>query len=496
MSNPFYWPALQCQTRPASLDFERGVWGKAHGAPTDFRWLAISDAFAADRSDVHRQLNLGVEDVAASFPAWRSAGDRCYAVSAYPSRATDAAGRRGFLEKQVLEWRRSDTVPAALGALLLLPHVARMTDAVWWDRVAGERWSQTEVLRIDAAEPLAVDEENLAATIERGRSALGEVFDERSLWQFYEQLLASARPAFLPGLQQPLPPEALAALLLPLPRDFADRISLTGWIPTSRPLFADLANRWDGVVTSPQQITPPMTKPFDRRAEAMARQLLAGEPSVVAPPKAIAVPAAPPAAVIEVGSPRASNLRPERELALTPPPSGAAPMVVELYEFARSAERRWLTPKSLNGTGRIPCFAPHDPAARLLCEWVRQVRAQPPSDADPEQWQVKVDLLRSAALVLVPDAATVETVGVPEAESRVPALLFALLLDERHADQQLAGLGPKTLGELLDQSFLCEGRDRWSDRLRTWLREWARVSRRPEVRSVIESAFSSPGLAP
>jgi len=495
MSNPFDWPALQCQTRPASLDFERGVWGKAHGAPTDFRWLARSDAFAADRADVHRQLNLGGEDVAASFPAWRNAGDRCYAVSAYPSRATDAAGRRGFLEKQVLEWRRSDAVPAALGALLLLPHVAGMTDAVWWDRFTAERWSQAEVLRIDGAERLAVDEETLAASIERGRSALVEVFDEKSLWQFYEQMLASARPAFLPGLPQPLPPEALAALLLPLPRDVADRVSLAGWIPTSRPLFADLANRWDGVVTSPHYTTPPMARPSDRRAEEMARQLLAGEPSFVAPSTTIAAPAPPPVAVIAVDSPRPNNLRPERELALTPPPSGAARIVVELYEFARSAERRWLTPKSLNGIGRIPCFAPHDPAARLLCEWVQHVRDHTPGEADPEQWQVKVDLLRSAALVLVPAASTLENVGVPDAESRVPALLFGLLLDERHADQ-LAGLGPKILGELLDQSFVCEGRDRWSARLRTWLREWERVSRRPEVRKAIDTALTSPGLAP
>ena len=505
MSNPFEWPALQGERPPDSLDYERGVWGKAHGATTDFRWIARSADFGRDPG-LHQELSLGGEDVPISFQAWRNAGDCCYAVTAYPSRAIDAAGRRGFLEKQVLEWRRPESVPAALGALLLLPQVARMTDEIWWDSPGGELWSSPErFLSIVAEEhrPLVVDERSLASALQRGRRALQEAVDAEALANFYEQLLSSGRPAFLAGLRTPLPPEALAALLLPLPRAIADRISIAGWIPTSRPVFADLANRWDAVVT-PRPATSSPAVPAGRQAVRMAQQLLADEQVpeerpfewIAAKPKDVSIPVAPNVPVVAkvVNEPRKSSLRPMRELDLQPPERGSEAILFALYEFARAANRRWLTPEMLKESGYVPCFSSGEPAARLLLDWVQHVRDRRPGYADVAQWQVKVDLLRSATFVLVPECSTLREAGLPDAGSRVPALLFALMLDRNQSDR-LGELGTEALADLLDQSFRCEGANIWAGKLRRWLDQWE-GGRRHEIREVIRKALNSRSLAP
>jgi hypothetical protein len=493
MNSPFDWPALQCDRQPASFEYERGVWGKAHGAPTDFRWIARTAGFGR-APDLHQQLSLGGEDLPASFQAWRNLGDVCYAIHAYPSRAIDAAGRRGFLEKQVLEWRPPQGASAALGALLLLPCGARMTDEIWWDRSAGVPWSRPDsVLAIDEADhqPLVMDEQSLAAAIERGRDALRDVLDQHALLVFYEQLLASDHPAFLTGLRQPLPPEALAALLLPLPRAISDRISLAGWVPTSRPIFGELASRWDVVVTTANPQAASQRSLSDRRAEQMARQLLAEEPLESFAPQRkemTTTPARPRAASVS----SEHMLRPMRPLDLKPPDGGVETILFDLYEFARMPSRRWLEPKALADRDRIPRLTPDSAAS--ICDWVRQVCDRPPGYADPEQWQVKVDLLRSAALVLAPYPATLRQVGAPGADSRVPALLFGLLLPPDQSDR-LGDLGLDVLEQLLDQSFLCNGTKRWGSQLRRWLQQWEDASRRQDVRMVIRNALRSRALA-
>ena len=78
---------------------ERGIWGKAHGARSDFRWLARSAGFARRHADLGRRLNLGLEDRPRAFAAWRRSAIPATAVAAYPSRATDAAGRAAFPRK-------------------------------------------------------------------------------------------------------------------------------------------------------------------------------------------------------------------------------------------------------------------------------------------------------------------------------------------------------------------------------------------------------------
>ncbi|HEX6161179.1 MAG TPA: hypothetical protein VF111_13485, partial [Thermoanaerobaculia bacterium] len=335
MNRRLDWPALHgFEPHPLfdAISFERAVWGKVHGAATDFRWIARTPAFAADRSDIQTQLNLGGEDTPAAFQAWRSDGDRFYAVTGYPSRAIDASGRRGFLEKQVLEWRRSDGAPAVVGALLLLPHAAQMTDAIWWDRAAGELWSSPEAcLPIDDSTPLLAGEDDLVAAIERGRAVLRESVSRDAIEQLYEQLLQRRSPAFLGTITQPLPPEALAALLLPLPRDIADRLSIAGWIPSSRPSMSDLATHWDVLVTP---------RPGDGFKSAEARQMvemLLDETTSAPPAPSRAVPVMP------------RRPRPRMRLDVTPPEPGAPGVIQELYDLAATVDRRWLAPDMFHG---------------------------------------------------------------------------------------------------------------------------------------------------
>jgi hypothetical protein len=488
------WPALQLDPEPLPpvAEYERGVWGKVHGAPTDFRWIARTAGFGRAHANLQMQLSLGGEDIPARFPAWRNVGDRCYAISSYPSRAIDAAGRRDFLEKQVLEWRRPPNVPAALGALLLLPRAAAWTDAIWWDRYAGELWTQPEIfLRIDDADhqPLAIDEDELGVAIERGRQQLREAVSADALAQLYDRLLAGQRPALLAGLPQPLPPEALAVVLLPLPRELADRISLAGWIPSDRPVFTDLASRWD-VLALAAAGSASSSSDVARR---MADTLLATEPAQR--PPVVVEERRPSDLVIEatpiVSAPqRAVPFRPGVRLDLAAPEPGAPPILTELYEFAVSADRRWLTPEMLERPARAARL--DGSAARLLASWVHQVSKAKPAYAHAEQWSVKVDLLRSAAIVLAPDAATVQAVGVPAGDSRVPALFFGLLLRKRHEREELAALGDDALRQLVRQSTTCRASRPTRDSVRGWLEQWQKDTPRDlSVRELLADALAA-----
>jgi len=286
------WPALDLrgQPLPSRLAYERGIWGKVHGAPSDFRWIATTPSFASSgrRDDLPRELHLGTEDAPEKSISWRILGDICYAMSAYPSRATDAAGRTGFLEKQVLEWRRPEDVPAALAALLLLPHVASFDDSVWWDRRTGPRWSDDEDATLslsptETASPLPVATADVEAAITRGLAQLTAAISEPALAELYAALLVGQSAISLRGLRSPLSAEAVAALLLPLPRPLADSLSIAGWLPSRRVPDADELQRcWDLVLGGPAAPPPPAVAPTpdqERQARAMAQGLLAGDPA-------------------------------------------------------------------------------------------------------------------------------------------------------------------------------------------------------------------------
>ncbi|HEV7766153.1 MAG TPA: hypothetical protein VGQ76_14205 [Thermoanaerobaculia bacterium] len=461
------------------MEYERGVRGKVHGARTDFRWIAQSAGFGREGLDLHSQLNLGAEDLPECFQAWRNIAEQCFAMTAYPSRAIDAEGRRGFLEKQVLEWRKPPGMPATLAALFLLPRVSEMTDEIWWDHSGALQGSDSMIhLSLPSTEhdPIAVDEEALAATIERGRHALRETVDPRTLAHFYDQLLTRRHPACLFGLRQPLPPDALAALLLPLPREIADRISLAGWIPSSRPALTEIGSRWEAIILAADSTVPsPSVK-----ANEMANSLLTNDRSLTA---SLTIDEAPPPALNTIRPSSAKmggKIRPGLRFELEQPAAGAPPVIRELYEFATAVDRRWLSPDTLKNAGGPLRFRSSATEARLLCDWIKQVQKCPPH-ANEKQWDAKIDLLRSAAIVLVPEPSTMKAVGLPATDSPIPVLLFGLMLDNRGERDALAGVGAALLRNMLEQSTRCRSSYYWNGRLRTWLSRWQRDTDRKDV---------------
>ena len=299
------WPALDLggQPPPLKIGYELGVWGKLHGAPTDYRWIATSTAFDPGPVALEKELQLGSEDAPQRAVHWRVLGDRCLAMVTYPSRSVDAAGRSSFLEKQVLAWRRPAETPASLGALVLLPQVAQSTDQVWWDRQTQNRYLEGDetlnLLPTDHA-PLSVSAGSLEEAIARGVKELNGALSEGALTDLYAHLLAGQRAIPL-SLAAPLGSEALAALLLPLPRALADTLSMTGWLPSQRiPDLEALRRCWTlvlgGTALPPAPAGTPSPALRDQ-ARAMAQALLANDPAQAggSPAPARPVRPAPPA---------------------------------------------------------------------------------------------------------------------------------------------------------------------------------------------------------
>ncbi len=280
------WPALDLEGQAQQrLTVEWAVWGKVHGAASDFRWIAHSPGLDPQARRLELELLLGTEDTPERATFWRALGGSFCAVSCYPSRALDAARRSGFLEKQLLEWKPPAGAPAALGALLLLPQVARFTDEDWWEHSADPGWSRPDfalVLEPEAAAPVEVSENDLRSNVEAGlgdlRDAVGE---EPVLAELYSALLTGRRPAILAGLRRPLTPEGIAALLLPLPREVADRLSVAGWLLSKRVDAEGFRRLWDVLVCdrAPDALLSSPPVEVTEEGRQAARAVFAGDPS-------------------------------------------------------------------------------------------------------------------------------------------------------------------------------------------------------------------------
>jgi hypothetical protein len=439
MSSLAEWPALGGASLPPSLEVscERAIWGKAQGATSDFRWLARSAGFDSS-GDLERNLTLGAEDRPESATFWRRHGSRWYGGACYPSRAKDAAGRQDFLEKQLLQWAPPADLPAVLGAAALLPVLATFDDSPWWLHRNAPEWERGDFAVAIAPEPIAISLSAVGATLARGLAAL-QPLGQEALTVLYAGLLAGRRPTFLCGVGQPLAPEALAALLLPLARERADALCLAAWLPASRLDRGNLSG-WDLLAVA--QEGRPATVPdpaVERQAVAWARALLAGDPGAL--PTAVVAPAPKPAPASPAPVP--SPLRPRPRLALIPPPDGAPEPLPTLYELAAAPRKRWWTPQP---------FQPlqDERAGEMLLQWIGQL-AELQGDADADQWQVKIDLLRSAALALLPSEATAGRLG-PFA-GRIPPLLY-LAAQGKSGYLLLARLGAH-LEPLLKVSLQC-----------------------------------------
>lgn len=332
------WPALAglSEPLPERLRCERGVLGKTPGSPADFSWIAASGGFSGLTTNLARHLALGNEDVHRdSVLLWRSDGERHQAVRCYPARAPDASGR-SFLEKQVLEWDRPPELPAALGALVLLPLVVTLDDTIWRDRAelrGGSGWESATLDGSDLPQPI-IDPTALAQGIASGLSELRRGFREEDLGQLYARLLAGQRGVFPAERIEALSPAALAALLLPLPPESAGRISVVGWLPSTLADLDQLGQRWDLVLGGDLDRYPGLpAKVAGEHADrglALAEAVYRGDPESLTAP----VPKAPTVTTVTTSQ---IDQAPTRLTLWGPSGSGKTVFLGQLYWQINSA---------------------------------------------------------------------------------------------------------------------------------------------------------------
>lgn len=459
------WPGLQADGPvPAVLRCQRAVWGKAHAAASDYRWLALSEGFRPADALARSLLLPGLENQPRRVWFWRPhpAGQGYIAGVAYPSRAKDAAGRQEFLEKQILVFDNPARRPAAECALLLLPLLADWNDSIWWDRQHEVDWFKPDSVLDIACAPLAV--ENLTQAIEsaarQGLRALRAQCAEPALARFYAQCLSRQRPACLHGLDAPLPPEALAALLLALDCGQADALSIAGWLPAD-----DKSGQWDAVCLPGP---PPAKLGADAGAVAqatrLARALSQKNPSLLGPPPKTAQPPAAAPSRQTAGAVIRPGMR--FRLRMPDPIMRGYRLLLAVYDFACAWDRRWLAPESVQsafGQNLAEAYAPDSEEAQLLYEWIACLSRDRPWYA--EGWDAKVDQLRALALALSPYPATLDRLGVPES---VPPLLYAHWVDKPAVWFQ--GLDAKKMAELIHKSRGHAAAKAW---LEAWASQWA-----------------------
>jgi hypothetical protein len=267
------WPALAGYSVNLALPIvcERGIWGIPPRSPDRQPfWIAATPQFRGRIMDLAQKLYLGSEDQPTSFVLWRSLGGTHHAVHCYPSHADSESTA---IEKQVLEWEREPDVPAAVGALALLPAVAAFDDSAWRGRVSEAGHATHSAIELSDADRYRDESDAMGLTlaVRAACRALSAAVDENRLAAVYAGILAGQRAAGISGLARPLDAAALAALLLPLPRELADRFNMLAWLPSREFRVKKLQDGWDVILGGQHEAGA-----FARGPEPDAEQLRLG----------------------------------------------------------------------------------------------------------------------------------------------------------------------------------------------------------------------------
>lgn len=273
----------------SSLSYPSITGGKAHGSRQDFRPLEIGKGIAAEDAEhlYNRELYVGSEDIPARGFFLRHLPDgRSLIGTSYPSRAQDAAGRSGFLEKQCVVVPKGTAFPHELSSLIASKN---LDGSRWWKNHESLKPPQSQALTSPFTE-VAFTPEALATALHEGKESLKAAVSAENLNTFYAQLLESSREPAILVAEKPLTAEALAALLLPLPKQFAENISILGWVPSKTMDTGKLSEHWDAIVVSPglaQKYDLNFLSPIAREklpeAEKMTKALLEFTPSLLMP---------------------------------------------------------------------------------------------------------------------------------------------------------------------------------------------------------------------
>lgn len=379
MSASANWPALEpTGVIPFELEAEQGIWGKAHGAFSDFRWLAASPGLSA--KGFGHELYLGSEDRPQVGNLWRALDDRRYlAVALRPSSAIDAAHRRGFLEKRLLVIQAPPALPVALLAL-----AASIELESWPEIPAGtlEQWQDSDFRHQLSKIRRFFSREQLEERIELGRGFLCR--QERSALAVSYSSVRAGESAFLAS---ELAGAALAAFLLPLPSALAAKISVAGVVPSQRWSGDQLAATWQVVAGVPGD----SRENASEWARSAVCALEVGDPQLLPAEEA---PAEPAGVVAIVDKPAWLSLA---------------------ETFLRDDSSWWL---DLSRWPMLTLLEP--PWAGELAELVLEFTGRrAPAGAEAE-WKVKADVAAALLLVTVPGQAK----DLAWSSGRVPPLLF------------------------------------------------------------------------
>lgn len=289
------WPALKTIDLPYELNYQRAIWGKADGLGSDYRWLAATPEFTGLASNLADKLNFIEENNPLSSGYWLSLGDSYYAVRCYPSRAVDANGQTGFLEKQLLEYQ-AKSQPRALAMVTLLDELTHFDDQVWWDRQVELTWLGSDAfIELSDADciPVTVSEQRLAQKIEQGCQALAKELSIDQLTLIYCALLEQQAAVVIPELAEPLSLNALSVLTLPFELDKANSLSIAGGWPSTQISneFLQQEQPWQLILLNQQQVDQELSQswsvnlhkpisdnPHYKQAKVIAEALLDNNP--------------------------------------------------------------------------------------------------------------------------------------------------------------------------------------------------------------------------
>ena len=262
----FSWPALSCYSGGIrSLIFERAIFGKVSGQRSDYRWIGRTQAFMGHTWDIHRRLSIGSEDEPRKTTLWYSdkEHDRCYAAFCYPSLARDANGRSGFLEKQILEWRKDKLTSTAVAALVLLREIGSKDAYESIAHADDPRWEDPNFCLTLPETRKEYSKYDVESIIADGLGALRRV-EEDALVEFYASLEhrhshnsshiapGTDSPAFL-RIDGSLTPEGLAVLLLPIEENKLASMSIAGGLPVRR-VDEIYLRSWTGIACQRDQV--------------------------------------------------------------------------------------------------------------------------------------------------------------------------------------------------------------------------------------------------
>jgi len=477
MSDLLAWPALSGTSIPAEMLLDRAIWGKAHAARSDFRWLAASPGFFRARSDFAHELKAGREQAPWSGAGWKALSDAHCAIAFRPSAARDAFGRGGFLEKHVWNWGDDGATAPAIAALLLSGEVAGAGALEWKGPWAHLDWAIDRFIAPIETLRLQVELGIIGTAFDRGMEFLRNVVLPEELESFFAGVEAGESPAVLGGLTASLPLEAIAALLLPLPRQLADRFSMPGRVPDAPWPAHGAASGWNGVAC--ERNLPPRRASGGGYAAVWTRAILDDcPPRYENAPRRSAAPARvpPPATAAKITPARSAGLELDEMIA-----SGARfeelsqllrsidGSLHTLVQFACSREY-WREASELVPAERTP-FAEDSAEARVLEACVTRGDRAVQGSAGSRMAAAKADLLRSACICLSPSPrSTIHLDNIVSPE--VAPLLFATQL-RWDATPQLGLMGYEVCALAIQRSLGCRSLEHRA-RMMVWLDEWPR----------------------